>query len=163
MKTMIYGGLTALLLAASHSAMAIPASQIAAAESSMVFNFSAPILTNSGVRGSAQFLTVAVIGMSLNDLMIGIPPQMAKFDKVIVTDQTGRQIPAKVQLSKSRAAITFDQPVAPGNYVTVEFADVQLAPISDGSILLYQVTGMRQGLQGEIPIGTARVQLPNRS
>jgi hypothetical protein len=74
---------------------------------------------------------------------------------------THYQVASKVTLSKGRVAIVFNQPVAPGGYLQVEFREVQMQKLSDGT-LFYGVTGKRVGLQGEIPIGTARIQLPSR-
>jgi hypothetical protein len=165
MKRLIYGGLSALLLTTTTATavMAEPATKLQALktdELSMVFNFTAPMITNSGVRNSTHFIRVAVIGMSLQDLMISIPSEMERFNSVQVLDQSGQKVPAKIAVSKERLAITFDQPVPPGTYLQVEFNGVQMT-LNDG-ILLYGVTGRRVGLKGEIPIGTARIQLPQR-
>ncbi|UBF30322.1 DUF2808 domain-containing protein (plasmid) [Kovacikia minuta CCNUW1] len=166
MKGFIYGGLSALLLTTATAAMAEPVTKIQAqaaqTETGMVFNFTAPMITNSGVRGSTHFIRVAVIGMALQDLMVSIPEQMEQFDQIRVVDQSGRVIPAKTELSKQRLAVTFDQPVAAGSYVEVQFTGVQMRTLNEG-VLFYGVTGQRVGLRGEIPIGTARVQLPVRS
>lgn len=166
MKSLIYGGLSALLLSTAPAAMAQPATKVqtqaAQTATAMVFNFTAPMITNSGVRGSTHFIRVAVIGMALQDLKVSIPSQMEQFDRVRVVDQSGREIPTKTALSKEQLAINFDQPVAPGSYVEVQFAGVQMRTANDG-ILFYGVTGQRVGLRGDIPIGTARVQLPSRS
>lgn len=169
MKGLIYGGLSALLLTtATTASIAAPVPKLQAEtvqpDASMVFNFSAPIITNSGVRGSTHFIRVAVIGMSLQDLMISIPSQMDRFDKVRIINEAGKEVAAKTNVSKERLSITFDQPVAPGGYLQVEFTGVQMATLaSSGDILLYGVTARRVGLTGDIPVGTARIQLPLRS
>lgn len=167
MKSLIYSGLSALLLttATATAAMADPMtrveSQAALTDSAMVFNFTGPMITNSGVRNTTHFIRVAVIGMSLQDLMVAIPSQMERFDSVRVVDASGQEIPAKVDLGKERLAIFFKEPVTAGSYVQVEFRGVQMK--SGGDILLYAITGQRAGLRGEIPIGTARIQVPSRS
>lgn len=165
MKGLIYSGLFALMLSTAPAALAESTNGTQAqaqAGSSMMFNFSAPMITNSGVQGSTHFIRVAVIGMSLKDLMISIPSQMEKFDGVQVIDQSGKEVASKINLGQDRVTIAFDQPVAPGGYLQVEFRGVQMRTSNDG-ILLYGVTGKRVGLRGDIPIGTARVQLPSRS
>jgi hypothetical protein len=166
MKSLIYGGLSALLLTATATtAMAEPmtrvGSQASLTESAMVFNFTGPMITNSGVRNATHFIRVAVIGMSLQDLMIAIPSQMERFDSVRVIDQSGQEIPAKIDLGKERLAIFFKEPVTAGSYVQVEFRGVEMR--TGGDTLLYAITGQRVGLRGEIPIGTARIQVPSRS
>lgn len=162
MKSLIYGGLSALVLTTATAAMAEPTTRVQSqAETAMVFNFTAPMITNSGVLNSTHFIRVAILGMSLQDLMVSIPSQMDRFSSVRVIDQTGKQVPAKIAVSKERLAITFDQPVDPGSYLQVEFTGVQMQTPNDG-ILLYGVSGRRVGLKGDIPIGTARIQLPSR-
>ncbi|MBC7972781.1 MAG: hypothetical protein H7Z11_22115 [Verrucomicrobia bacterium] len=166
MKGLLSGGLTSLLLVTATPMMAQQTtrvqSEVAQSEpSSMIFNFSAPIITNSGVLGSTQFIRIAVIGMTLRDLQIAVPSQMERYESVRVIDQTGKEVGTKINSSKERVAIVFDQPVAPGGYLQVEFIGVRTSSQSDG-ILLYGVTGQRSGLSGQIPIGTARIQLPLR-
>jgi hypothetical protein len=166
MKSVIYGGLSALLVTTATAATAGPVTKVQAqaalTETAMVFNFTSPMITNSGVLNSTHFIRVAVIGMSLQDLMISIPSQMENFDSVRVIDQFGKEVPAKIDRSKDQLAVIFDQPVAPGGYLQVEFRGVQMRSLNDG-ILFYGVTGQRVGVRGEIPIGTARIQLPMRS
>lgn len=164
MKGFIYGGLTALMLTVATGAMAEPLTQGRGqnlSTDSMVFNFNAPIITNSGVQNSVHFIRVAVIGMTLQDLVVMTPSQMEKYETVRVIDQSGKEVASKVSRSDRRVAITFDQPVAPGGYLQVEFGGVRMGSLSDNS-LFYGVTGQRAGIQGEIPIGTARIQLPSR-
>ena len=166
MKGLLYSGLTMLLLAAAPAALAEDTTRVQSqvsqdAASSMVFNFSAPIVTNSGVLGSTQFIRIAVIGMTLKDLQVSIPKQMERFDRLRIIDQAGKEVSSKITLSKERAAIVFDQPVAPGGYLQLEFIGVRMTSPNNGT-LFYGVTGERVGLSGEIPIGTARIQLPER-
>jgi hypothetical protein len=166
MKSLIYGGLFTLLLTTATAAMAEPTTRVQAQaaqnETGMVFNFTGPMITNSGVLNSTHFIRVAVIGMSLQDLMISIPSQMDRFESVRVLDQSGKEIPSKINLSKERVTIAFDQPVLPGSYLQVEFTGVQMNT-SDGGTLLYGITAQRVGLRAAIPVGTARIQLPSRS
>ncbi|WP_421655599.1 hypothetical protein [Leptothermofonsia sp. ETS-13] len=97
MKGSMYGGLSALMVAIATSGIIAPASArlgittgnpnasaplVMAGDTSMVFNFTAPFITSSGVRGSAHFIRLAVVGMSLNDLMISLPSQMEDYDNI---------------------------------------------------------------------------------
>ncbi|OLP18207.1 hypothetical protein BST81_13695 [Leptolyngbya sp. 'hensonii'] len=168
MKGFIHAGLSALLLATGVGMMAVSAPQAKAdadsapiAESAMVFNFNTPTITNSGVRNNTHFIRIMVIGMSLKDVMVSLPAQMERFEKVRVVDQSGREVAGKIVTTKNRVSVVFDRSVAPGGYLDIEFLGVRMN-IADGDILLYQITAQREGLRGEIPIGTARVQLPNR-
>lgn len=166
MKGLLYSSLAAFLLTTATAATAQQPTRVQAEiaqseASSMIFNFSAPIITNSGLLGSTQFIRVAVIGMTLQDLQIAVPTQMERYDRVRVIDQTGKEVGAKIDSSKAQVGITFDQPVVPGGYLQVEFVGVRMTAPNDG-ILLYGVTGNRVGTKGNIPIGTARIQLPIR-
>jgi hypothetical protein len=176
MKGLIHGGLSTLLLAIATTGTIVPAMAqspedspvlvasaplIMANEGAMTFNFTAPFIVNSGVLGSNHFIRVAVVGMSLEDVMISLPSQMERYESIAVVDQNGRTIPAKVSADKRRVAITFNQPVASGNYLQVLFRGVQMQS-DGGDTLFYGVSGKRTGIKDEIPIGTARVQIPFR-
>lgn len=166
MKGLLYGGLTALLLTTAPAAIAQSTNRLQAEAalsepSSMIFNFTAPIITNSGTLGSTQFIRIAVIGMTLKDLQIAIPRQMERYESVRIIDQTGKEVGAKISASKEQVGIAFNQPVAPGGYLQVEFVGVRMSAPNDGT-LFYGVTGKRVGIAGDIPIGTARIELPSR-
>ncbi|WP_427160415.1 hypothetical protein ACQFX9_01655 [Aliinostoc sp. HNIBRCY26] len=163
MKNLIYSGLSMLLLAASSPAMAMPINYEATPKPQQIaLPVNVPHITNSGVRNNTHFIRVAVVGMSLEDIMIALPSQMERFQEVKIRDKSGRDIAAKTELTNERLSITFDQPITSGNSLEVQFTGVQ-ARTSSGRILLYGVTAKRTGLEGEIPVGTARVDIPDKS
>ncbi len=100
--------------------------------------------------------------MSLKDLMVSLPSQMENYDGIRVVNQAGQDIPAQIAPDKKRVAITFNQPVPQGTYLEILFTNVEMRG-SGGDTLFYGVTAERTGITGEIPVGTARVQLPSRS
>jgi Protein of unknown function (DUF2808) len=163
MKGLICGGLSALLLTATTTAtMAAPVrhGQLEIqTQSQMAFKTSVPFITSSGVQNDTYFIKVAVTGMSVQDLMISLPNQMKQVDQVRVLDKSGKEIPAKIDISEERVSIVFAQPVAPGNSLEVNFTGISTTDLL-GSTLLYGVTAQRVGLMGEIPIGTARIYVP---
>jgi hypothetical protein len=164
MKRFIYGGLSTLLLATAtlSPGLAAPAPQFSKiALDSMVFNFTAPFISSSALLNDNHVIRVMVIGMSLEDLMISIPPQMAKFSRVQVRDNAGKEVPAKITATKGQVAIVFNQPVESGQTLEVNISGVQVER-EQGDILLYGITAKRMGLRGEIPVGTARIQVPSR-
>ncbi|MDZ7961341.1 MAG: hypothetical protein RMY34_26250 [Aulosira sp. DedQUE10] len=165
MKKLIGSALSALILTTSAAAIATPIKYEkldTQTQSQIAYQINVPHITGSGVSNNTHFIKVAVVGMSLQDLMISLPNQMERFNGVEIKDQSGRQIAAKIEISKERLAITFDQPVAPGGLVEVHLTGVQT--MSSGvKTLLYSVTGQRVGLKGEIPIGTARIDLLDQS
>ncbi|AFY47816.1 Protein of unknown function (DUF2808) [Nostoc sp. PCC 7524] len=163
MKGLISGSLSALILTTTSTAIAAPVNyeQINSQPSSQVaLKINVPHITNSGIRNNNHFIRVAVVGMSLQDLMISVPSQMERFNGVRVRDKSGMDIAAKIEISQGNVSIIFEQPVAPGNSVEVQFTGVKMA-VSTDKILLYGVTAKRVGLEGEIPIGTARIDIPN--
>lgn len=165
MRKLICGSLFALILTTSAAAIAAPAKYEkldTQKQSQIAYKISVPHITGSGVRNSTHFIRVAIAGMSVQDLMITLPYQMERFEKVQIKDQSGREIPAKIQLSKERLAVTFDQPVAPGGSVEVQFTGIK-TNIPGSKILLYGITAQRVGLQGDIPVGTARIDVPGNS
>ncbi len=166
MKGLIFGSLSALILTTSATALAIPIKYHQSnldihTLSQVALNINVPHITNSGVRNDTHFIKLAIKGMSLQDLMIYLPNQMERFNGVRITDQSGKEIASKIEISKERLSITFDQPVAPGSSLEVELTGVQRKS-SGGNILLYKVSGQRVGLMGEIPIGTARIDLHDK-
>jgi hypothetical protein len=159
MKGYFAAGVSALLLATA-TAIVPPLTQ-QPVQAQMRFNFTAPIITDSGILGTHHFIRVAVTGMALQDLMIALPEQMERYDKISVKNQAGKDIPAEIKASKNRVAITFAEPVPADSYVEVQFNNVRMTR-SGGEYLFYLVTGKRAGIQGEIPIGTAQVRIPSR-
>ncbi|MDZ8185275.1 MAG: hypothetical protein RMX96_10530 [Nostoc sp. ChiSLP02] len=167
MKGLIFGSLSALILTISTASIAAPvkyehSSSDTHTVSQIALNVNVPHITNSGARNDTHFIKVSVVGMSLADLMISLPNQMERFDKVRITDQSGKEIAAKTEINRERVSISFDQPVNPGDSVEVEFLGVQRR-IPFEKVLLYGVTAKRVGLKGDIPIGTARVDITDNS
>lgn len=162
MKLLLRGGLSALMLTTTIGVVPSLTANVLAqtAAAPMVFNFTAPIITNSGVRGSTHFIRIAVIGMSLKTLMIAVPSQMTGYDGIKITDQFGKVISAKTEFDKARVSIAFAQPVSPGGYLEVAFTGARMSS-PGGDTLLYGVTAERLGIKAEIPIGTARVEVPS--
>ncbi|BCL34486.1 DUF2808 domain-containing protein [Nostoc sp. MS1] len=163
MKGIICSGLSALILTTASVAIAAPAkyeSQDLQSPPSIALNFNVPHISNSGIKNDTHFIEVEVLGMSLQDLMISVPSQMQRFSGVRVRDKSGRDIAAQTEINQGNLSIVFEQPLAPGNTVEVQFTGVKTTVPAD-KIILYGVTARRVGLQGEIPIGTARIDLPN--
>lgn len=158
MKSLINHSLSALLFATTTFVTPI---MIPVAQAQMVFKFNAPIITDSGVLGSSHFIRIAVLGMSLEDLMISLPSQMQAFQGVKITDQTGKEIPANIAMNERNITITFAQPVTPNTNLKVELTGVRMVPGTE-TTLLYGVTAQRVGIRGEIPVGTAIVNVPDR-
>jgi hypothetical protein len=126
----------------------------------MTFAFNAPFISSSGLLGEHHIIRVMVLGMSLENVMVSIPPQMVKFNKITVTDESGKVIPAKIERMQGKVSVMFEQPVSVGKTIELDFSDLDLSA-EKGNILLYGVTAKQTNLSAEIPIGTARIQVPD--
>lgn len=165
-KGLIFGSLSALILTTSAAAVATPVKYQQSNSDThtgyqIALSVNVPHITNSGARNDTHFIRVAVVGMSLQDLMISLPSQMESFNKVRIVNQSGQEIAAKTETTKERVSITFDQPVNSGGSVEVQFIGVQRR-VPFEKILLYGVTAKRVGLNGDIPIGTARIDIADK-
>lgn len=165
MQRLICGSLSIFILTTASAAIAAPIdyAQIDAKPPvRAVINYQVPHITNSGVRNNTHFIRVAVVGMSLEDLMISIPSQMERFNGVRIRDKFGKDIAAQIDVGKEIVSINFNEPVNPGESVEVLFTGVKTrVPLE--KILLYGVMAKRVGLDGEIPVGTARIDLPDKN
>jgi hypothetical protein len=156
-KRLIYGGLSALILTTA----VVPAIALKA-EAQMRFNFSAPFIADSGIASAnndSHFINVAVTGYPLTSLTIALPGEMKSFRQVRITDQTGKEVTANVAISTGSVAINFPQPISPDNYIRVTLNGVEMSKA--GQTVLYRVFAMKQGLMGDIPVGTAMVRVPD--
>jgi hypothetical protein len=126
----------------------------------MEFRFNSPLISYSGLQGSSHLIRVAVMGMSLEDLNITLPPEMEAYQSLQVMDQQGNPIPAEIKRTGSQVNIAFEQPVAPGSYIQVRFNGLRMTTVG-GATLLYAVTAKRTGIDAYIPVGTAIVEIPS--
>lgn len=157
MKNLIIGAVSSFVLASGVLPVVVPAAQ-----AQMSFNFSAPFVSDSGIVGASgdmHFITVAVTGHPLTDLIITLPNDMRVLKGAKITDQTGKEVTSTVAVSTGSIAINFPQPVAPDNYIKVTLSGVEMD--RQGGSAMYRVTARKEGLRGDLPIGTAIVRLPN--
>jgi hypothetical protein len=154
-------GLSALicLTLLSNSTIAAPKPMLTP-NGGMTFAFNAPFISGSGLLGDHHVIRVMVLGMSLENIMVNLPPQMVKFNKITVMDESGSVIPAKIEKTQRKVSVFFDQPVAVGKTIELDFSDLNLSA-EKGNILLYGVTAKETNISTEIPIGTARIQIPD--
>jgi hypothetical protein len=95
----------------------------------------------------------------LKNLTISIPSQMEGYSNIQVTDQTGKAITSKISANKQQVVIAFDQAVTPGSTLEIDFSGVPQITLWN-QVLEYGVSAEQEGLAGQIPLGTARVQVP---
>lgn len=158
MKSLVCGAVSALVLASTVLPSVVPAAQ-----AQMRFNFSAPFITDAGIAnafGDTHYINVAVTGYPLTSLIIGLPNDMRVLKGAKVTDQMGKEVAVNVAASAGSITINFPQPVAPDNNLRVTLSGVKME--STGETVLYRVYAIKEGLKGELPLGTAMVRLRDR-
>ncbi len=120
-----------------------------------------PSITGATISGSDHIIRIAGNGMSLTHLAIGLPQQMENFSGVTIQDQSGANVPVKVSRQDGSVDIDFDTPVPAGSSLEVHLNNVQMRT-KGGERLPYQITVTQTGAKGNISIGTALINVPNR-
>lgn len=134
------------------------------AKATLQMNFTAPFISNAGVtnaRGSEHYFTVFITSLPLEGFRVSIPEDMRILNGVTVEDSEGNAIPAEATIGEGTVELTFNEPVEPEAYLTVNLDGVEMD--RQGGFAMYRVFGMWDGLDGTIPIGTARVRLRDRT
>ena len=122
----------------------------------------APIIYDSGVRGTEHFIQVAVYGSAIHDLQIKVPAEVRSYQRIEVENLQEQPVLAQVQVAGDRVIVTFDQPLQPGSIVEVGFEGIEMTRYS-GETLFYEVSAGWVSLNNtEIPVGNARVNTPLR-
>lgn len=116
---------------------------------------SAAIPIDSLVPDATHKFDVHVQGKALSKLVIDIPEGVS-VRGIKVKNKSGQQIPATVSINGRKATVAFAEPVAPGNSLTVFMNGVDGPDY--GQTLNYQVSAKKVGMNGNIPLGLARVQ-----
>lgn len=161
MRRLVFGTVSALLLTGT----VIP-TLVATAHAQMTASVkaSAPFIVDAGLDrsiGDRHFITVAVTGFSLEQLLITLPDDMRTLEAAKVTNQMGKEVEANVAISKGMVTINFPKPVAPNEFLKVTLSGVKMD--HQGGTALYRVSAIQTGLVGTIPIGTAMVRLLDSS
>ncbi|NJR52981.1 MAG: hypothetical protein HC780_28910 [Leptolyngbyaceae cyanobacterium CSU_1_3] len=171
MKRFLSHRLSILFLAASTTAISLPAfstplprtlTATGSAMNSTAFMVKSPTITSSAVLGEHHVIRLAVAKNGLKNLMIALPRQMAGYTNIQVTDQTGKEIPSEISVNNRQVAIVFKQVVMPGSSLEIDFSGVP-SKLDGGESLEYGISAEQEGLMGQIPVGTARVQTPFKS
>lgn len=155
MKKIFIGALSALALTGTAFSGFAPE-----AKAVLKMNFTAPFISDAGLAnaaGSQHYFTVFVTSLPLEGLKVNIPNDMRILNGVTVEDGDGNAIAATTSIGEGTVDLTFEQPVEPDAYIEVRLDGVKMDKL--GGFATYRVFGMWQSLEGNIPIGTARVRL----
>ena len=156
----IYTAFTALLITAT---TVVISESVLANKALINRQITTPIITRSTVSNDDEFLIEISSGtLPFKDLAIILPRQMNSLENVNITDNSGQTIKAEIQKNKDQVLITFSEPVEPGNALKVRFTDMDTQSIM-GHTLIYKLSIQKEGLLQRIPIGSARIDVPDAS
>lgn len=110
---------------------------------------------NPGVNNATHRVKLQVQDRSLTQIQIDLPEQV-RVGTIQVTDREGRIIPSNFAIADRQATISFAEPVVPNSYLRVDLQNVATPHFSN--TWLYPIHGQMAGINGTIPLGTARIQ-----
>lgn len=110
---------------------------------------------NPRVNNATHRVKLQVQDRSLTQLQIELPERV-RVGTIQVTDREGRVIPANYAISDRQATISFAEPVVPHSHLRVDLQNVATPHFSN--TWFYPIHGQLEGLNGNIPLGTARIQ-----
>ncbi|MDJ0677637.1 MAG: DUF2808 domain-containing protein [Calothrix sp. MO_167.B42] len=125
-------------------------------------NYTSPLITRSVASNDRLLIQVSASQLPLNRLNIALDKQNIDFDKIKLTDQFGQEIKADKKISKDQIMINFTEPVEPGKSLQIKFQGVNTQAVM-GRILLYRLSIESEQLGQPIPIGVARIYVPDAS
>lgn len=111
------------------------------------------------------YFKLHVAGKPLSQLSIDAPEELRLSEQIEVTDSTGKKLDANVSLNGQRAIVAFAQPIPPDAVLKVDMRGIKKTAIQpdDGQIWNFLVSSKLVGLNGDIPLGVARIQTRLRS
>ncbi|BAY82576.1 hypothetical protein NIES267_20580 [Calothrix parasitica NIES-267] len=121
-----------------------------------------PIITRSVADDNDFRIELTAGTLPIKDLAIILPQQMTSLENIRIKNNSGQDIKAEIQKNKDQVLVTFSEPVEPGNTLKIRFTEIDTESIK-GDTLLYQLSVQQEGLLQRIPIGTARIDVPDAS
>jgi acyl dehydratase len=134
------------------------------AQGQMTMRFTTPFVTDSGFVGAASnihFITLAVTGFPLESATIGLPIDMGRSINIKAFDPSGKEIASTTKVSLGGVTVDFKQPVKPDTYVRLQLSGVDMSRM--GGRALYRVSTKLQGIEGDVPVGSAMVSLKEQN
>ncbi|MBE9175932.1 hypothetical protein IQ225_12625 [Synechocystis salina LEGE 06155] len=134
------------------------------ARAQMTMRFTTPFVTDSGFVGAAgnmHYITLSVTGFSLESASIGLPIDMGRSIDVRAFDSSGQEIAGTAKVFPGGVTIDFDQPIKADTYVRFQLSGVDMSRM--GGRVLYRVTTQLEGIEGEVPVGSAMIRLKDQT
>ncbi|MEG4942399.1 DUF2808 domain-containing protein [Microcoleus sp. F4-D5] len=117
---------------------------------------SAAIPNSAQFQGATHKFEVYVRGKALSELAIELPKDISIHKGIEITNQTGKKVEATASIENRKARIVFSQPFPTDTKLSINMQGVT-TPGYEG-IWLYKIYGKMVGVNGEIPLGTVRIQ-----
>ena len=117
---------------------------------------SAAIPIDSLVPDATHKFDVHTQGKAVSELAIDIPEEVS-VKGIVVKNKSGQKIPATVSIDGKIATVTFSEPVAPGNSLSVSMKGVNAASYDSNQFLHYQVSAKNEGMKEAISLGLVQI------
>ena len=121
-----------------------------------------PIVTRSVADDNEFLIELSAGTLPIQDLAIILPQQMNELGNMSIKGNSGQDIKAEIQNDKDQVLIKFSEPIEPGNALKIRFTDIN-TQLTTGETLLYKLSVQQEGLLQRIPVGTARIDVPDAS
>ncbi|MBW4542349.1 MAG: DUF2808 domain-containing protein [Myxacorys chilensis ATA2-1-KO14] len=112
------------------------------------------------VTSATYHVGIQVGRSSLSEIRLIVPenaPGKIRMGQIAVSDATGQLIKANRSFNGKEVTIAFAQPVAVGTMLEIDLNGVRTSDLL-GRTWLFPIYGRSDGMNQEIPLGTARIQ-----
>ncbi|MBD6615256.1 DUF2808 domain-containing protein [Komarekiella sp. 'clone 1'] len=95
---------------------------------------------------------------AISQLIIEAPANIVLRESIDVSDQSGKEIAAKVSIQGKKATLEFAELVAPGTVIIVEMKNVKKTAVTTGD-KFYKISTILAGMNVELPIGIVQLRV----
>lgn len=95
---------------------------------------------------------------AISQLIIEAPANIVLRESIDVSEQSGKEIAAKVSIQGKKATLEFAESVAPGTIIIVEMKNVKKTAVTTGN-KLYKISTILAGMNVELPIGIVQLRV----
>lgn len=159
MKKHFFATFTTLLIASTYF---VNTESVLANKALINRQITTPIVTRSVADDNEFLIELSAGTLPIQDLAIILPQQMNELGNMSIKGNSGQDIKAEIQNDKDQVLIKFSEPIEPGNALKIRFTDIN-TQLTTGETLLYKLSVQQEGLLQRIPIGTARIDVPDAS
>ena len=159
MKKHFFATFTTLLIASTYF---VNTESVLANKALINRQITTPIVTRSVADDNEFLIELSAGTLPIQDLAIILPQQMNELGNMSIKGNSGQDIKAEIQNDKDQVLIKFSEPIEPGNALKIRFTDIY-TQLTTGETLLYKLSVQQEGLLQRIPVGTARIDVPDAS